>query len=172
MTFYLPNDRFYDFATLALVDGQGANVTLDNVNFTNIPLYIKGGAVLPLRATGAMTTAELRKTDFEFVVAPGLDGNATGSLYIDDGESIVQKATTAVAMTYQQRSLTVTGQFGYHADVKIARVLFLGVDKAPQKVEIEGRGHSGPAPFSYDSKTKVLRAEVTVPLQNFQIHFS
>ena len=172
VTFYLPKDRFYDFATLAPVDGQGASVTLDNVNFTTIPLHIKSGTVLPLRASGTMTTAELRKTDFEFVVAPGLDGQATGSLYIDDGESIVQKATTTVTMAYQNRSLTVAGQFGYHADVKVARVLFLGVDKAPQNVKIEGRGHIGSVPFSYDSKTKVLRAEVAVPLQDFQIHFS
>jgi alpha-glucosidase len=68
---HLPNDT-YDFLTLAPVIGEGKSATLNNVDFTEIPVYTVGGSILPLRVNGTMTTTELRKTDFELVVAPGL----------------------------------------------------------------------------------------------------
>jgi alpha-glucosidase (family GH31 glycosyl hydrolase) len=57
---YLPKDIFYDFNTLAPVQGQGQNVSLTNVNFTTIPVHIRSGVILPLRIESAMTTAQLR----------------------------------------------------------------------------------------------------------------
>src|SRR6266404_3564459 len=88
---YLPDDRFYDFLTYKTVEGRAANITLTNVSFTEIPVHVKGGVVLPLRIESAYTMADLRKKDFELVVAPGRDGSACGSLYLDDGVSIDQK---------------------------------------------------------------------------------
>ncbi|KAH9923696.1 alpha-glucosidase [Epithele typhae] len=79
----------------------------------NIPVHIVGGAVLPLRAPGAMTTTELRATDFELVVAPGVDGTAAGSLYADDGVSVEQAATTTVDFKFSSGTLEVSGDFGY-----------------------------------------------------------
>ena len=40
---------------------------------------------MPLRAESANTTADLRLKSIEIVVAPGLDGRANGTLYVDDG---------------------------------------------------------------------------------------
>ncbi len=90
MTIYLLNDKFYDFATLPSVEGTNANVTLTNVNFTTILVHTRGGAVLPLRKTGAMMTTELRTKDFEFVVAPDANGTAAGAPSVDNGVSVVQ----------------------------------------------------------------------------------
>ncbi|KAI0046949.1 glycoside hydrolase family 31 protein [Auriscalpium vulgare] len=163
VSIYLPKDRFYDFATLAPVDGQGASVTLNNVDFTTIPLHIKGGTVLPLRANGTMTTTELRDTDFELVVAPGTDGHAAGKLYVDDGVSVEQKASTSVVFSYAGGTLTATGTFGFAAGVKVARVLFLGVAKAPRAVAVRG-GSAGRTPFSYNATTQVVQVVVDVPL--------
>jgi alpha-glucosidase len=170
VTIYLPKDKFYDFATLAPVEGTGENVTLTNVNFTTIPLYIRGGAVLPLRTTGAMTTTELRANDFEFVVAPDGNGVATGELYVDDGVSIVQEQSTTVEMAFAEDKLCVTGSFEFEVGVKVASVVFLGVESPPTVVAVYPGKDS--VPFWYDSADKVLRVQIDMPLtEGFEVAF-
>ncbi|PPQ75953.1 hypothetical protein CVT24_000131 [Panaeolus cyanescens] len=160
---YLPKDTFYDFHTFAPIKGNGASITLPNVNFTQIPLHIRGGAVLPLREKSAMTTVELRKTDFEFVVAPNARGEARGELYVDDGESLVQQKTTEVTMRYAAGTLSVGGKFGYDVGVKVKSVKVLGVERKPRGVLVdlrsvrEGAGGEG---WSYDATRKVVEVVV------------
>ncbi|KAG5654020.1 hypothetical protein H0H81_008330 [Sphagnurus paluster] len=172
VTFYLPRDIFYDFATLAPVKGTGAPVTLNNVSFTQIPLHIKGGSVLPLRAKSAMTTTELRKRDFEFIVAPGTDGTASGSLYIDDGESIKQTSTTSLKLVFRNGRLSVQGVFGYQSNVKTSRVRFLGVATLPNNVQVNGKAVAKGA-YAYDRSKQVLDVTVGLPLTApFNVEYS
>jgi len=169
VSIYLPKDRFYDFSTFEPVDGTGQYVTLPNVNYTEIPLHIRGGVVLPLRAKGAMTTTDLRKEDFELVVAPGTDGTARGSLYVDDGVSIAQTKTTHVQMTYAKGRLSVSGEFAYDVGVRVSSVVFLGIEQAPRAVADLASSRT----FSYDAERKVLWVDADIPLQqNFEITLS
>ena len=170
VTIYLPKDKFYEFATFAPVEGTGQNITLTDVNFTTIPLHIRGGAVLPLRTTGAMTTTELRTKDFEFVVAPDAKGTAAGSLYVDDGVSIVQENSTNVEMQFAEGKLLVNGSFAYDVGVKVASVAFLGVENRPRAVAVyPGKDNM---PFSYDGTNKVLRVQIDMPLtDDFEVAF-
>ncbi|KAF7294555.1 Glycoside hydrolase family 31 protein [Mycena indigotica] len=162
VSIYLPKDVFYDFKTLAPVQGKGAQVQLSNIALSEIPVHIKGGVILPLREKAQMTTAELRETDFEFVVAPGADGSASGSLYIDDGESIKQARQTEVSLVYKFGTLTVLGQFGYKTGVNVARVKVLGVSKAPKSAFLNGKlvAQKG---IKYDKAAKVLQVDVGLP---------
>jgi len=162
VSIYLPKDIFYDFLTLAPIHGTGSQVTLTNISFTQIPVYIKGGAVLPLRAKSTMTTSELRNTDFEFVVAPGTDGTASGQLYIDDGVSITPKTATEVTMKYALNTLVVAGRFGFSTGVKTAGARFLNVAKAPSKVLLNGLPVSQKS-VSYNAVTKVVDVVVGLP---------
>ena len=81
-----------------------------------------------------MTTAALRKTDFEILVAPDANGKAAGSLYVDDGVSIDPQTNTQVAFKYANGTLTVEGSFDYPLGVKVSTIRFLGAQKAPQQV--------------------------------------
>lgn len=159
---YFPRDIFYDFLTLKPFLGQGKAVVIDNVNFTSIPVHIRGGAVLPLREKGAMTTTQLRGTDFEIVVAPDAHDQAFGSLYADDGISITPNTTTQVAFSYKQGTLTAKGSFGYPLDVNVARVRFLGVDRAPHSVKVDGK-IAKPGSFVFDKLTGVLDVAIQIP---------
>ena len=171
VTMYLPKDKFYDLATLKPVEGMGQYITLTDVNFTTIPLHVRGGVVVPVRAAGAMTTTELRMTDFEFVVALGTDGRASGELYVDDGVSIVPERTTNLKMAFAEGQLRVYGSFGFEVGVKVASVVFLGVERAPSVVtvmnDLDSKGEGGmgrKVPFEYDGTYKVLLVQIDTPL--------
>ncbi|KAG6902075.1 hypothetical protein C0995_004774 [Termitomyces sp. Mi166 len=163
VTFYLPRDIFYDFTTLAPVQGQGSTVTLTNVSFTQIPLHIKGGTVLPLRAQSAMTTTDLRTRDFELVAAPGTDGSASGALYIDDGVSITQSSQTSLKLSFAKGRLDVQGDFGFDSGVKISRVRFLGVSANPKSVRVNEESVST-AQYAYDAINQILDMSIGLDL--------
>lgn len=165
---YFPNDIFYDFLTFAPLRGNGSYVTLENITLTAIPVHIRGGAILPLRVQGAMTTTALREEDFELVIAPGLDGTATGALYVDDGVSIVPAAMTQVEMTYANGTLTVSGSFGYNVGVSVARVVLLGAAQSPSLVKLNGEETS--EPVVYDAASSVASVAVGLPFnQDFTL---
>lgn len=162
VSIYLPQDIFYDFDTLSPVHGAGSFITLGDVSFTTIPLHIKGGAVLPLRAQSGMTTTAVRKNDFEFIVAPDIQGEAFGTLYIDDGESIAPASSTNVKLEFKDGKLDVWGDFGFSTGVNVSRVRFLGVGSQPNRVLVDGGDIYGSG-YSYNSSTQVLDVEIGVP---------
>lgn len=136
---YLPKDVFYNFYTHEKVQGQGENVAHTDQEWTDLPLYLKGGVIVPLRTKSAMTTTDLRKQDFEILVPLGANGTASGQLYLDDGHSLEQRHTTLVEFTYENGTLTATGHFDYETEVKVSKVTVLGLDdeKASTSVVVD-----------------------------------
>ena len=166
---YFPDDRFYDFLTYAMVEGKGAHDRLTNISYTEIPVHIKGGAILPLRVESAYTTATLRKKDFELVVAPARDGSATGSLYLDDGVSVVQKkAPREWTFGYENNVLKVDSKGKYDVGkLKWAKVKILGVTEKPIVVEVDGRRVKD---FTYDGAHNVATINIRKGLaKNFKV---
>src|SRR4051812_30809559 len=51
-----------------------------------LPVHVRGGYVLP-RQTPAMTLAATRANPYELLIALDGSGSASGSVYVDDGES-------------------------------------------------------------------------------------
>lgn len=131
VTFHLPDDLFYDFFFLESVRGNGTWITRENVNWTDIPVHIRGGTILPLRQNSANTTTELRKQNFELIVAPGLDGTARGELYLDEGKLIEQPATSLITFYFSNGTLGMDGTFGYRANDSIASVVILAEAGGP-----------------------------------------
>lgn len=133
---YLPKDVFYNFYTHEKVQGQGENVPHTNQEWSDLPLYLKGGVIVPLRTKSAMTTTDLRKQDFELLVPLCEDGTARGELYLDDGHSLEQPHTTLVEFTYENGTLTATGQFDYDTEVKVSKVTILGLDGEKESASV------------------------------------
>ena len=127
--FYLPKDIFYDFFTGEQVQGHGQTVTRTNVNYTDIPVHIRGGSIIPLRINGANNTKLLRELDFDLLIAPDANGAASGQLYLDDGESIQPETISEIVFTYNASngSLSVGGSFGYQTRNRFRNAILLGV---------------------------------------------
>ncbi|KAI0179275.1 glycoside hydrolase family 31 protein [Hypoxylon sp. FL1284] len=124
---YLPDDVFYDFYTGARVLGAGETVEVNDQGWTDLPLFLRGGVIVPLRAESAATTTLLRQQPFEILVPVGRDGTAEGALYLDDGVSLSQEATSDVRFRYADGVLTVDGTFGYVAEeLRISKVTVWG----------------------------------------------
>lgn len=139
---YLPKDIFYDFFTHQKMQGKGKNVVLDGLTITDLPIHYKGGVIIPKRVASSMTIDEVRKEDFELIVAIGADGKAEGELYLDDGISIIQASTTYLKFSYMNKKLSVKSiARGYDPGVKIQRVVLLGVGRRqPTGCKVNGKG--------------------------------
>jgi len=158
---YLPNDVFYDWNNgFSPVQGNGDTVSLEDIDYQTIPIHIRGGAILPLRSQGANTTTELRKQSFQIVVAPGQDGTASGTLYLDDGLSLEQAATSYISFEWDGSMFSMSGTYDYDAGVNISTITVLGAGSQPQSITSNGADLSA----SYNSTTKVIDVEVNIPL--------
>lgn len=137
---YLPNDIFYDYHTHETIQGNGS-VIHKHVPYTSIALYYKGGQIFAQRAQSANTTTELRNQNFQIVIAPGTDGTAKGSLYLDDGVSIEQPATSYIQFSYSKDGkFTTSGSFGYQTNVNIESVVVLGGGAGASSYAQSGEG--------------------------------
>ncbi len=126
VSFYLPSDVWYDFATLSPVSGAGTTISYSNVTDSDIPILVRGGSIIPLRVKSANTTTALRSQDFELLVAPGKDGKAQGSLYLDDGYSLVQNGVSEISFSWDGSSIQMQGSFEFAAEVGLDSMTLLG----------------------------------------------
>lgn len=135
---YLPHDVFYDWYSHKRIQGRSRTVRVADQGLTDIPLFLRGGVIVPTRAKSAMTTAELREQHFELLVPLGADGTASGQLYLDDGVSLEQHgATTLVTFKYAHGVLMAWGRFGYKTNARITKVTVIGKGRKRGEEDVE-----------------------------------
>ncbi|KAL5343686.1 glycosyl hydrolases family 31-domain-containing protein [Aspergillus crustosus] len=129
---------WYDWYTQGAVDAQpGVNTTIA-APLGHIPVYVRGGSVIPLQEP-ALTTRAARQTPWALLAALSRDGTAAGQLYIDDGESIEPEASLQVDFALSQSSLRVTAQGAWKEGSPLANVTLLGVSEEPTSVSFNGQ---------------------------------
>jgi alpha-glucosidase len=159
VSFYLPDDIFYDYFTYLPERGHGAYVTRNNVDWTDITAHIRGGSIIPLRQNSANTTTELRKQDFVLIIAPDLNGKAAGSLYLDEGDAITQPQTSFINFSYVNGSFDMSGSFGYATNINIVSISVLGQGSAAA-----ARAKKRDASVVVDVEKKLVKKIVEMPL--------
>ena len=154
-TFYVPNEIYYDFFTLAPVQGEGAEITVEDVGYDTMPLHIRGGSIVPLRYGDANTTEQNRELPFHLVIAPNSTDQAWGYLRLDDGVSLDPgDATSDIWMIYGNDTLEVSGSFGYGQGNVVDAIVFAG---QIQNRTISINGQSA-ANLVFDSGNQTLTA--------------
>lgn len=89
---------WYDWYTLQPLDVQaGQNITLQ-APLTHINVHVRGGSILPMQIPGNTTTTT-KANPYELLVALDKNGEAQGSLYLDDGYSIAPNDTKLVQVS-------------------------------------------------------------------------
>lgn len=121
-----PPGIWYDWYTHKVTsknDKKVKTVTID-APLTHIPVHIRGGAILPTK-TAKYTVDETYATDYNLVVALDKNGQATGRLYIDDGESLNVHSKSDITFEYKHGKLTAKGEFGYAKAEKLGSVTII-----------------------------------------------
>ncbi|KAB2580756.1 Alpha-glucosidase [Lasiodiplodia theobromae] len=150
-------EKWYDWYEQRAVDARpGENKTLD-APLGHINVFVRGGSVLPMQEV-RLTTREARKTPWALLVALGSTGTASGSLYLDDGESIQPNATLNVEFVVPEgeNKLVVSGRGTYKDENPLANVTVLGVGSEPEDVRINGVKVDGKK-RSWNETSEVLR---------------
>ena len=144
---------WYDWYTQAAVDAQpGVNKTIP-APLGHIPVYIRGGSILPQQEAG-YTTAESRDTDYSLIVALDASGSATGQLYLDDGESEVPESELLIDLTVAANSLYASIRGLYEDTHPLANITILGVGSEPSSLTLNGADIADLS--SYDSDSQVV----------------
>mmetsp|Transcript_1630 Transcript_1630/g.5773 ORF Transcript_1630/g.5773 Transcript_1630/m.5773 type:complete len:900 (+) Transcript_1630:70-2769(+) len=135
---YFPAALWYDFYTGAALDTSagGAWETL-SAPITHIPVHVRAGHVLPAQMP-ALTTTASRTLPFVLFIAPDSTGAASGSAFLDDGESldvVITSAFTSVEFTltnwnYLASVIHVSG-YENAGSVFVGELKVLGYTAAP-----------------------------------------
>lgn len=130
------NTIWYDWYTNAKVEQPPNKSVTIEAPMGQIPVYIRGGRVLPIQQPG-YTTADSRKGEWYLVAALDLNGQATGELYVDDGESVKSPSKNLKFSVANGKLVSdVSGEFNIGQD--LAEVTVLGVATRPKTVKWNG----------------------------------
>ncbi|KAL5515496.1 hypothetical protein EMCRGX_G000670 [Ephydatia muelleri] len=83
---YFPHGRWFNFTDGQELSFPGQSLLL-HAPYNFIPLHVRGGSVIPMQ-TPNTTTTQSRLNSFQLLIAPDGNQNASGYLYLDDGESL------------------------------------------------------------------------------------
>lgn len=131
--------KWYDWYSLQPVSAKPQeNVTL-SAPLEHINVHVRGGSILPLQTPG-YTTGETRNGSFGILVALDEQSRANGSLYLDDGESLVPEETKLVTFEYSENTLRTRNNGTYTATSPLANVTIAGATCMPASVSLEVDG--------------------------------
>lgn len=101
-----------------------------------------------------MTTLENRASPWSLLVSSSLHSSASGSLYLDDGESLVPNATLWIELSMTGNSLFASARGSFVDSNPLANITILGVQSSVANVTFNGKAVA--SGWSYDSEGKIL----------------
>jgi alpha-glucosidase (family GH31 glycosyl hydrolase) len=177
----LPEGTWINYWTDEAVEG-GRSVSVD-APLNQIPLFVKGGAILPMRPVAPHTAAQPADT-LGLAVYPDSGRTGSFSLYEDDGRTLNYQdgayAVTDLTQRLHPRSdgtadLSVSvgaaaGTYGGQPQARTVRARIHRVPRPPDRVQLNGRGVSrrvrpqgGPG-WHYDSAANRLTVQFRGPI--------
>ncbi|KAF2166997.1 glycoside hydrolase family 31 protein [Zasmidium cellare ATCC 36951] len=130
---------WYNWYSYAKVDAQpGENKTLD-APLLHQPIHIRGGYIIPTQKPGNTTKAS-RTNPWSLIVAADPKGQAEGTLFLDDGISLVQQATKEADFRFANSTLYAKVSGKYEDKNPLANVTIAGLSTVPKAVCVSSGG--------------------------------
>lgn len=168
-------DSWYDVETLQLVseameDGMGVVSKVVQADLDQIPVYQRGGSILPRKLRVRRSSMLMQKDPYTLYVALDRELQATGKLYMDDEESFGYTKRDEYALSTLVAKLdtekggslvnTVAVGSGWTAMIAqmeshrmVERIVVMGLVQPPRSLSV---GDDEPVEFTYDAETHVL----------------
>lgn len=170
---YIPdNEVYYDYTNS--VPGKAIKDSLGSVkkavSLGDIPMYIKGGSILPRKDRYRRSSKLMHNDPYHLVVALDKDGNAEGLLYLDDEESFKYRDGDFGIAAFEAKEDTISGNFvsgnPEFADqlehIFVEKITVLGADDVTG-AEISQDGKTGLASVKkHDGYVEIVGAKLRI----------
>lgn len=127
-----------------------------SVNMESIPVYLRGGHIVPRKERARRSTAQMQKDPFTLWIALDSIGSAKGKLYVDDGHSFAYQrgSYTHRQFAFEGSILTNTAADSSAAVVNlkagklsvantIERIVVVGLKGKPSNWKVLYKGAAG-----------------------------
>uniref|UniRef100_A0A9L0S6D0 Glucosidase alpha, neutral C n=1 Tax=Equus caballus TaxID=9796 RepID=A0A9L0S6D0_HORSE len=163
---FLPgsNEVWYDSKTFTR--WEGACTVKIPVDLDTIPVFQRGGSVVPIKTTIGKSTGCMTDSPYGLRVALSTKGSAVGEFYLDDGHSfqyVHQKQFLHRKFSFCSGVLinSCADERGrYPSKCVVEQIFILGLKKKPSSVTTHSSGgEDQPVAFVYCAKTSTLSLE-------------
>lgn len=140
---YLPSGSWYDFLTYKPF--TGGRIASVKAPLEKIPIFIRGGSILSTKERARRNSVLMKGDPYTLTIALDDQLEATGRVYLDDGESL--EGPHAIAeLEFQPNgsgfviSSKMTRSGDYRADNVIERIVILGLGLQLRSAELQQGG--------------------------------
>ncbi|KAK3870746.1 hypothetical protein Pcinc_024052 [Petrolisthes cinctipes] len=171
---YFPEGEWYELVS-GIKAATGPITNTVSAPLEVIPLFVRGGVILPYQEP-SITTTESRQNPFGLTVALDNALNATGDVYRDDGESEENPISPYMSkFYYSQGKLDMDVKHGEEqvAGLFLDTINVYGHPSEPQSITLDTLPLD-PSAWMYDAAYQVLTINIHAPLDvpfTLQIHW-
>ncbi|XP_023954548.1 neutral alpha-glucosidase AB [Bicyclus anynana] len=160
---YLPaketSTLWYDVDSYQVVTANGW-INLD-VTITKIPVYQRGGTVVPRKERVRRASALMANDPYTLVVALDANNTARGTVYIDDGETYEYRSNKYIYGSFDYQPTAFTYKFinedaNYPTRSWVERIVIAGIKNAPKSAKLVQGGKQTPLQMTLHRGNDVL----------------
>ncbi|KAL7640682.1 UNVERIFIED_CONTAM: hypothetical protein RMT77_008957 [Armadillidium vulgare] len=170
---YFPDSLWYDLQSGTL-EAQGPITSSVDAPIEKIPLYVRGGSILPFQFP-SVNTVESRQNPFGLTVALDRNSYAQGELYWDDGHSqhtMDESYLGTFSFDGGELSLSIQYNATIASDLVLTTINIYGYPSNPSGITVNGEAANSTS-WNYSDTTGVLSFFPSLTLgEEFLITFS
>lgn len=131
------HETWYEFQTGKIMDSNEFSYIENELE--DIPVFIKGGSILPLYEFDSIrSTMDLKTFPISLLIAPDNKGNAKGYLYLDNGETFNYQTGEFTLVKFEYENSKLKSKIiknGYYTKNYYQKITILNIINYPKKLK-------------------------------------